>query len=93
MSLDSDSAVLMRLSRSRWGFPCSAMHLQIYHKYKGQGVRSLSAGFSAMLRYRDPTIGVSLGARGYRTSRRVKRHGSQKQGSPPVADRPTWGKV
>jgi hypothetical protein len=27
-------------------------------------------------RYRDPTIGVSLGARGYRTSR-VKRHGSQ----------------
>ena len=34
--------------------------------------------------YRDPTIGVSLGARGYRTSRCVKRHGSQKQGSPPV---------
>ncbi len=28
---------------------------------------------------------LSLGARGYRTSRRVKRHGSQKQGSPPVA--------
>ena len=37
-------------------------------------------------RYRDPTIGVSLGARGYRTSRRLKRHGSQKQGRPPVAD-------
>ena len=36
-------------------------------------------------RYRDPTTGVSLGARGYRTSRRVTRHGSQKQGSPPVA--------
>ena len=36
-------------------------------------------------RYRDPTIWVSLGARGYRTSRRVKRHGSQKQGSPAVA--------
>jgi hypothetical protein len=29
---------------------------------------------------------VSLGARGYLTSRRVKRHGSQKQGIPPVAD-------
>jgi hypothetical protein len=28
---------------------------------------------------------VSLGARGYRTSRRVQRHGSQKQGSPPGA--------
>jgi hypothetical protein len=36
-------------------------------------------------RYRDPTIGVSFGAWGYRTSRSVKRHGSQKQGSPPVA--------
>ena len=36
-------------------------------------------------RYRDPTTGVSLGARGYRTSRRVKRHGSQKQGISPVA--------
>jgi hypothetical protein len=38
-----------------------------------------------MLRYRDPAIGGSLGARGYRTSWRVKRHGSQKQGSLPVA--------
>ena len=28
---------------------------------------------------------MSLGERGYRTSWRVKRHGSQKQGSPPVA--------
>ena len=35
--------------------------------------------------YRDPTTGVSLEERGYRTSRRVKTHGSQKQGSPPVA--------
>jgi hypothetical protein len=85
MSLDSDSAALMRLSLSRWGFPCPARHLQIYHKYKGQGV-PFPLDFQAMLpRYRDPTIGVSLGARGYRTSRRVKRHGSQKQGSPPVS--------
>jgi hypothetical protein len=35
-------------------------------------------------RYCYPTIGVSLG--GYRTSQRVKRHVSQKQRSPPVAD-------
>jgi hypothetical protein len=63
----------------------SVRHLQIYHKYKGQGV-PFPPDFRAMLpRYRDPTIGVSLGAREYRTSRRVKRHGSQKQGSPPVA--------
>ncbi len=60
-------------------------HLQIYHKYKGQGV-PFPSDFRAMLPlYRDPTIGVSLGARGYRTSRCVKRHGSQKQGNPPVA--------
>ena len=85
MPLDSDSAALMRLSLSRWGFPCPARHLQIYHKYKGQGV-PFPPDFRAMLpRYRDPTVGVSLGARGYRTSRRVQRHGSQKQGSPPVA--------
>jgi hypothetical protein len=37
-------------------------------------------------RYRDPTVGVSLGARGYRTSRRVKRRGSQEQWSQPVGD-------
>jgi hypothetical protein len=37
-------------------------------------------------RYRDPTVGVSLRSRGYRTSRCVKRHGSQKQGNPPVSD-------
>ena len=36
-------------------------------------------------RYRDPTFGVSLGARGYCTSRCVKSRGSQKQGSLPVA--------
>ncbi len=83
--IDSDSAVLIRRSLSRWGFPCPARHLQIYHKYKGQGV-PFPPDFRSMLpRYRDPTVGMSLGARGYRTSRRVKRHGSQKQGSPPVA--------
>ena len=80
MPLDSDSAALMRLSLSRWGVPCPVSHLQIY-----QGV-PFPPDFRAMLpRYRDPTTGVSLGTRGYRTSRRVKRHGSQKQGSPPVA--------
>ncbi len=85
MPLDSDSAALMRLSLSRWGFPCSARHLQIYHKYKGQGVL-FPPDFRVMLpRYRDPTIGVSVGARGYRTSWSVKKRGSQKQGSPPVA--------
>ena len=84
LPLDSDSTVLMRLSLSRWGFPCPVRHLQIYHKYKGKGI-PFPPDFRVMLpRYRDPTTGVSLGARGYRTSRRVKRHGSQKQGRPPV---------
>ncbi len=63
MSLDSDSAVLMRLSLSRWGFPCPVRHLQIYHKYKGKG-GPFPPDFLVMLsRYRDPTTGVSLGAR------------------------------
>jgi hypothetical protein len=35
--------------------------------------------------YRDTTIGLSLGMRGYHESRRVKSRGSQKQESPPVA--------
>lgn len=35
--------------------------------------------------YRNPTTGVSLGARGYHKSLRVKSRGSQKQRSPPVA--------
>jgi hypothetical protein len=82
MPLDSDSAALMHQSHSRWGFPCPARHLQIYYKYKGQGVPFLP-DFRAM-RYRDPTTGMSIGARGNRTSRRVKRRSSQKQGSPPV---------
>jgi hypothetical protein len=87
MTLDSDSAVLMSLRLNRWGFPFTVRHLQIYHKYKGQGA-PFPPDFRAILpRYRDPTIGgVSLGVRGHRTSRRVKRHGSQKQGSPPVVD-------
>ncbi len=38
MSLDSDSAELMCLSLNRWGFPYPVRHLQIYHKYKGEGV-------------------------------------------------------
>ncbi len=38
MSLDSDSDVLMCLSLNRWGFPYPVRYLQIYHKYKGQGV-------------------------------------------------------
>ncbi len=60
--LDSDSAALMRLSLSRWAFPCPVRHLQIYHKYKGQGV-PFPPDFRTMLpHYRDPTIGVSLGA-------------------------------
>ncbi len=85
MPLDSDSSVLMCLSLSRWGFPYSARHLQIYHKYKGKVV-PFPPDFRTMLPcYRDPTIGVSLGTRGYRTSPCVKRHGSQKQGIPPVA--------
>jgi hypothetical protein len=77
MPLDYDSAALMRLSLSMWVFPCPARHLQIYHKYKGHGV-PFPPDFRAML-HRDPTIRVPLGARGYRTSRHVKRHGSQKQ--------------
>jgi hypothetical protein len=82
------------LSLNRWGFPlrCPARHLQIYHKYKGQGV-PFPPDFCEMLpRYRYPTTGVSLAARGYHTSRRDKRRGSQKQGNPPVdgdASRPT----
>jgi hypothetical protein len=59
--LDSDSAALMRLSLSSWGFPCLPRHLQLHHKYKGQGVHF--PDFRAILpRYCDPTIGVSLGA-------------------------------
>ena len=58
MHLDSDSAALMRLSLIRWGFPCPTTYLQIYQKYKGQGV-PFPPDFRAMLRYRDPTIGVS----------------------------------
>jgi hypothetical protein len=54
--LESDSAVLMRLTDFRAMLPL----------------------------YRDPTVGMSFGARGYGTSRSVKRHGSQKQGSTPV---------
>jgi hypothetical protein len=48
--------------------------------------RRISDRCCLLPRYRDPTVGVFLGARGYRTTRSVKRHGSQKQGSPPVAD-------
>jgi hypothetical protein len=82
--LDSDSSPLIRLSLRRWDFPSSVRYLQIYQKYKGQGV-PFPPDFRSMLsRYRDPTVGVSLGSRGYRTSRSVKRHGSQKQGIPPV---------
>jgi hypothetical protein len=87
MTLDSDLPLLMRLSLDRWDFPSSVRYLQIYHKYKGQGDPFPPDFRTILSRYRDPTIGgVSLGARGYRTSRRVKRHGSQKQGSPPVVD-------
>jgi hypothetical protein len=86
MHLDSDSAALMRLSLIRWGFPCPARYLQIFQIYKGQGVPFPPDFRSMMPRYRDPTIGVFLGTRGYRTSQCIKRHGSQKQGSPPVAD-------
>jgi hypothetical protein len=85
MPLNSDSAALMCLSLSSWGFSYPGRHLQLCHKYKGQGV-PCPPDFRAMPRCRDPIIGVSLGARGYRTSLRVKQRGSQKQGSPPVAD-------
>ncbi len=54
--LDSDSYVLMCLSLSSWGFPCPVRHLQIYHKYKGQGV-PFPPDFRAILsHYRDPTV-------------------------------------
>jgi hypothetical protein len=69
MTLDSDSVVLIRLSLSRWGFPCPVRYLQIYYKYTGQGV-PFPPDFRTMLpRYRDSTVRVSLG---YRTSRCVK---------------------
>ena len=65
--------------------PCPASFNLSQLEYKGQGVPFPPDLRAKLPRYLEPTIWVSLGAQGYRTSRSVKTRGSQKQGSPPVA--------
>ena len=67
----------MHQNLQKWCFPSKNIHAKIFEKYKDQ------VGFPKdfiwkLERHKDPTVAVSLGARAYRTSKRVQERGIHK---------------
>ena len=75
--LDKDTASIMHQNLQKWCFPSKNIHAKIHEKYKGQ------VGFPKdfiwkLERHKDATVAVSMGARAYRTSKRVQQRGIHK---------------
>ena len=67
----------MHQNLQKWCFPSKNIHAKIFEKYKDQ------VGFPKdfmwkLERHKDPPVTVSLGARAYRTSKRVQERGIHK---------------
>ena len=67
----------MHLNLQKWFFPCKNIHAKIFEKHKGQG--GFAKDFMWKLEcHKDATVAVSMGARAYRTSKRVQQRGIHK---------------
>ena len=80
--VDGPTTAHMHLNMHKWGFPSRNLMIKCHDKYKNQVAFPPNFVRNAH-RYRDPTAAVSLGARAYRTSRRVQERGYQMSGQGP----------
>jgi hypothetical protein len=77
--VDGPTSAHIHLNMHKCGFPSRNLMIKCHDKYKNQ-VPFPPNFVRTGHRYRDPTAVVSLGARGYRSSRRVQERGYQMSG-------------